>query len=182
MQDILDETDNLMQRVVESLKKDLATINTGRATPSLLDRVMVEHYGNCTPLNRVASISVPDPLTLLLQIWDKSMVGSVEKAILAANLGFSPVIEGTTVRVNIPRLSEERRKELCRVVKKYGEDRKVSIRNLRKDSLEKIKKNKSGFGEDALRDFEKKVQNITDKHAKSVDELVAAREKLLLTI
>ncbi|MDR3078468.1 MAG: ribosome recycling factor [Rickettsiales bacterium] len=182
MQDILNDTETMMQRALESLGKDLATVNAGRATPSLLDRVMVDCYGDRTPLSRVAAISVPDPLTLSLQIWDRSIVSNVEKAILAANLGFNPVVDGLSIRINIPKLSEERRRELCKLVRKYGEDRKVSIRNLRKDSLEKIKKIKSNFGEDLVRDFEKKVQNLTDKYAKTVDDMVSTREKNLMTV
>ncbi|MDR1494798.1 MAG: ribosome recycling factor [Rickettsiales bacterium] len=182
MQDILNDADAMMQKTIESLRKDLATVNTGRAMPSLLDRIMVDCYGEHTPLNKVANISVPDSLTLSLQIWDKSIVSSVEKAILAANLGFNPVVDGLSIKINIPKLSEDRRKELCKIVRKYGEDRKVSLRNLRKDSLEKIRKIKNNFSEDLVKDFEKKTQNLTDKYTKNVDDMVSAKEKSLMMV
>ncbi|GHU29218.1 ribosome-recycling factor [Bacilli bacterium] len=181
MQEILDGADTAMQKALESLGRDLDTINTGRASPLLLERIRVECYGNSTPIGKIASVSVPDSMTLSVQVWDRSVVSNVEKAILAANLGFNPIVDGTTIRINIPKLSEERRKELCKVVKKYGEDRKVTVRNIRKDSLEKIKKVKSNFGEDLVKDFEKKVQNLTDKYVKEIDNLVTAKEKSLLT-
>jgi ribosome recycling factor len=105
----------------------------------------------------------------------------VEKAILAANLGFSPLVDGTNIKINIPKLSEERRKDMCKTVKRYGEDRKVAIRNIRKESLDKIKKAKEGFGEDMIKDYEKKIQNLTDKYVKEIDLLVSAKEKAILT-
>jgi ribosome recycling factor len=182
MQDILDNTDAAMQKSLEFLRKDLGTINTGRAMPSLLDAVRVECYGNYMQLSKVASISAIDSLTLSVQVWDKSMLSSVEKAILAANLGFNPLVDGNSIKINVPKLSEERRKELCKTAKKYGEDGKVSIRNIRKDSLDKIKKIKNGFGEDLVKDYEKKIQNLTDKYVKEIDSLVSAKEKILLTV
>jgi ribosome recycling factor len=181
MQDILNATDTAMRRAVDSLEKDLGTINTGRATPSLLDTVMVECYGSYTQLSKMASITAPDPLTLVVQPWDKSLLSATEKAIMAANLGFSPSPEGGLLRISIPKLSEERRKELCKVAKKYGEDRKVTVRNIRKDSLDKIKKSKNGVSEDLVKDTEKKVQETTDKYVKEIDGLVAQKEKNLLT-
>jgi ribosome recycling factor len=181
MQDILDNADAMMQKATEFLKKDLSAINTGRATPSLLEKVKVECYGDYMPVDRVASVSVVDSMTISAQVWDKSLVHDVEKAILAANLGFNPIVDGAIIRINIPKLSEERRKELCKIVKKHGEDRKVTIRGIRKDSLEKIKKVKSNFGEDLVKDFEKKIQNLTDRYVKEIDDIVAAKEKSLLT-
>jgi ribosome recycling factor len=182
MQDILDNADGAMQKSLESLRRDLGTINTGRAMPSLLDTVRVECYGSYMQLTRVATVSAVDPLTLSVQVWDRSMVSSVEKAILTANLGFNPMVDGNIIKINIPKLSEERRKELCKTAKKYGEDKKVAVRNIRKDSLDKIKKIKDGFGEDVVKDYEKKIQNLTDKYVKEIDSLVSAKEKILLTI
>ncbi|MDR1425990.1 MAG: ribosome recycling factor [Rickettsiales bacterium] len=182
MQDILNESGALMQAVIEFLVKDLDTISTGRAMPSLLDKVRVECYGGYSPISSVAHITVLDSLNLFLEVWDRSIVGNVEKAILTANLGFGPVVEGASIRVSIPRLSEERRKELCKIIKKYGEEKKISLRNIRKESLDKIKKIKNNFGEDLVKNFEKKIQDVTDKYVKNVDDLVAAKEKLILTV
>lgn len=182
MQEILNNTDNLMLKAVEALKRDLATVNTGRATPSLLDTIRVECYGNFMPLNQVSNVSVLDSSTLLIQVWDRSMISHVEKGIQNANLGFNPMVDGTSIRINIPKLSEERRKELCKIVKRYGEDKKIAVRNVRKDSLEKIKKIKKDFSEDFVKDSEDKIQELTDKHIKNIDLLVASKENDLLVI
>lgn len=182
MQEILNNTDSLMSKAIDTLKRDLATVNTGRATPSLLDTIRIECYGSFMPLNQMSNVSVLDSSTLLIQVWDRSMVSHVEKGIQNANLGFNPMVDGTSIRINIPKLSEERRKELCKIVKRYGEDRKIAVRNIRKDSLEKIKKIKKDFSEDFVKDSENKVQELTDKHTKNIDLLVSAKEKDLLTI
>lgn len=182
MQEILDNTDSLMQKAVEALKRDLATVSTGRAMPSLLDTVKVEAYGNFVPLNQLSNISVSDSSTLLIQVWDRSMVSHVEKGIQNANLGFNPMIDGTSIRINIPKLSEERRKELCKIVRRYGEDKKIAVRNVRKDALEKIKKVKKDFSEDFVKDTEDNIQKLTDKHVKDIDSLVSIKEKDLLTV
>ena len=182
MEEIINNTNELMQKVVESLKRDLGTVSTGRANANLLDTVKVESYGTIMPLKQVANVSVSDATTLLVSVWDKSMVSHVEKGIIAANLGLNPMVDGMSIRINIPKLSEERRKELCKIVKKYGEDKKIAVRNVRKDSLEKIKKIAKEYSEDLVKDKEKDVQNLTDKYCKSIDELVATKEKDLLTI
>lgn len=182
MQEIINNIDVLMQKAIESLKRDLASVSTGRAVPSLLDTVRVECYGNFVPISQVANVSVSDSSTLFVQVWDKSVVSHVEKAILNANLGFNPMVEGTSMRINIPKLSEERRKELCKIVKKYGEDKKIVIRNIRKDALEKIKKVKKDFSEDLIKDTEKKVQDLTDKYVKNVDEIIVVKEKDLMLV
>ena len=140
MQEILTNTESLMIKAIESLKRDLGTVSTGRANPNLLDTVKVESYGSYMPLKQVANVSVSDSSTIVVQAWDKSTVPHIEKAIIAANLGLNPMADGMTIRINIPKLSEERRKELCKVVKRYGEDKKIAIRNARKDGLEAIKK------------------------------------------
>ena len=182
MEEIINNTNELMQKVVESLKRDLGTVSTGRANANLLDTVKVESYGTIMPLKQVANVSVSDATTLLVSVWDKSMVSHVEKGIIAANLGLNPMVDGMSIRINIPKLSEERRKELCKIVKKYGEDKKIAVRNVRKDSLEKIKKIAKEYSEDLVKDKEKDVQNLTDKYCKSIDELVETKEKFLLTI
>ena len=182
MEEIINNTNELMQKAVESLKRDLGTVSTGRANANLLDTVKVESYGTIMPLKQVANVSVSDATTLLVSVWDKSMVSHVEKGIIAANLGLNPMVDGMSIRINIPKLSEERRKELCKIVKKYGEDKKIAIRNVRKDSLEKIKKIAKEYSEDLVKDKEKDVQNLTDKYCKNIDELVEIKEKDLLTI
>ena len=182
MEEIINNTNELMQKAVESLKRDLGTVSTGRANANLLDTVKVESYGTIMPLKQVANVSVSDATTLLVSVWDKSMVSHVEKGIIAANLGLNPMVDGMSIRINIPKLSEERRKELCKIVKKYGEDKKIAVRNVRKDSLEKIKKIAKEYSEDLVKDKEKDVQNLTDKYCKSIDDLVAMKEKDLLTI
>lgn len=182
MQEILTNTENLMIKAIESLKRDLGTVSTGRANPNLLDTVKVESYGSYMPLKQVASVSVSDSSTIVVQAWDKSTVSHIEKAIIAANLGLNPMVDGMTIRINIPKLSEERRKELCKVVKRYGEDKKIAIRNARKEGLENIKKIAKEHSEDLVKDTEKEVQNLTDKYCKNVDDLVAIKEKDLLTI
>ncbi len=183
MQEILQKAEDLMQKAAESLHKDLATISTGRANPSLLDPVRVESYGGAiVPLKQVANVSATDSSTLFIQIWDKGLVTKVEKGITAANLGLNPIVDGMGIRINIPKLSEERRKEMCKIAKKYGEDKKIAIRNIRKDSLESIKKIKKEFSEDLVKDTEKEVQNLTDKYCKNCDDAVEAKEKELLTI
>jgi len=128
-----------MEKSIESLKRDLGSVSTGRATPNLLDTIKVDFYGSLVPLKQVANINVPEPTTLSVQVWDKSMVAPVVKAISGANLGFNPSIDGQLLRINIPKLSEERRKELCKAVKKYGEDKKISIRNVRREIIDSIK-------------------------------------------
>lgn len=182
MEDIIKLADDLMNKAIESLKRDLGTVSTGRANVNLLDTVKVESYGALMPLKQVANVSVSDATTLLISVWDKSMVSHVEKAIIAANLGLNPMVDGMSIRINIPKLSEERRKELCKIVKKYGEDKKIAIRNIRKDSLEKIKKIAKEYSEDLVKDNEKRIQDLTDKYCKNSDDLVSLKEKDLLTI
>ena len=182
MEEIISTTNDLMNKAIESLKRDLGTVSTGRANVNLLDTVKVESYGTFMPLKQVANVSVSDATSLLISVWDKSMVSHVEKAIIAANLGLNPMVDGMSIRINIPKLSEERRKELCKIVKKYGEDKKIAIRNIRKDSLEKIKKIAKEYSEDLVKDNEKRIQDLTDKYCKNSDDLVALKEKDLLTI
>ena len=182
MEEIINVANDLMNKAIESLKRDLGTVSTGRANVNLLDTVKVESYGTFMPLKQVANVSVSDATSLLISVWDKSMVSHVEKAIIAANLGLNPMVDGMSIRINIPKLSEERRKELCKIVKKYGEDKKIAIRNIRKDSLEKIKKIAKEYSEDLVKDNEKRIQDLTDKYCKNSDDLVALKEKDLLTI
>ncbi len=171
-----------MNKAIESLKKDLNSVSTGRATPSLLDTVKVESYGSFMPLNQVSNISIPDASTISIQPWDKSMVSPIEKAIIAANLGFTPKVDGPIIRINVPRLTEERRKELAKLVKKYGEDKKVSIRNDRRDAIDEIKKKKSDFSEDEVKKFNDKIQTLTDDFIKKIDTMVTEKETEIMKI
>ena len=182
MDNLYSKAKDSMNKSLEHLKNNFLSVNTGRATPDLLNTVRVEFYGSIMPLNQVSNISVSDALTLTIQVWDKSMVNPVEKAITQANLGFNPKVEGQTLRISIPRLTEERRKELCKLTKKYGEDAKVSVRNARRDVLDDAKKNKSDYSEDELKKFNTDIQNLTDEYIKKIDDTVASKEKDIMTI
>ena len=182
MEVIYSKAQENMEKAIQALKKDLNSVSTGRATPNLLDTGRVEAYGNLVPLNQVANVSVPDSSTITIQPWDKSMVNPIDKAITAANLGFTPKVEGMMIRVNIPKLTEDRRKELVKLVKKYGEDKKVSVRNDRRDALDEAKKKKSDFSEDELKRFNDKVQTLTDDYIKKIDSLVSVKESEILKI
>lgn len=182
----MDELENnariQMDKTLEAFGKDLASISTGRATPALLDTVRVESFGMIMPLNQVSNITTPDSSTISLQIWDKSMVSVVAKAITDANLGFNPQVDAQTVRVSIPKLSEERRKELGKLAKKYAEDKKVSIRNARRDVLDELKKRKSEFSEDDGKKFSDVIQKLTDEFITKIDAMEAAKEKDLMKL
>jgi ribosome recycling factor len=182
MDDIFSKTKELMEKAIQALKKDLNSVSTGRATPNLLDTIRIDNYGNFSPLSQVANISVPDPTTLNIQPWDKNMVNPINKAILEANLGFNPQINGTLIRISIPKLSEERRKELSKVVRKYGEDKKVSIRNDRRQALDDVKKNKEGISEDEIKRFGDKIQTLTDEYVNKVDDMIGEKEKEIMRV
>ena len=182
MENIFDNAKNSMEKTISALKKDLNSVSTGRASPNLLDTVRVEAYGNFVPLNQIANVSVPDASTISIQPWDKSMVNPINKAIMDANLGFTPKIDGTILRINIPKLTEERRKELVKLVKKYGEDKKVSVRNDRRDAMDEIKKQKTSVSEDEIKRANDKIQTLTDEYTKKIDDTVAEKEKEILKI
>ena len=182
MENIFDNAKNSMEKTISALTKDLNSVSTGRASPNLLDTVRVEAYGNFVPLNQIANVSVPDASTISIQPWDKSMVNPINKAIMDANLGFTPKIDGTILRINIPKLTEERRKELVKLVKKYGEDKKVSVRNDRRDAMDEIKKQKTSVSEDEVKRANDKIQTLTDEYTKKIDDMVAEKEKEILKI
>jgi ribosome recycling factor len=185
MQDeIMADTERRMQKSVEAVTHDLAGIRSGKATPALLDSVKVEAYGQKTPLNQVASISVPDPKSLVVQPWDKSIIGEVVKAIQVAELGFNPQVEGNIVRIPVPPLSEERRRELAKMCKKIAEEGKVAIRNIRRDANDQLKKAEKDkqISEDQQHRSMDKIQEFTDKFIKKVDKLVDAKEKELMSV
>jgi len=181
MEEILNLTREKMEKSVQSLQTELSTVRTGTANAAILDRVEVMYYGYKTPLNQVASISVPEPRLLMVKPFDKSTIKDIEKAIVDANLGLNPVNDGTVIRLPIPALTEDRRKELCKQVSRLGEDAKVSIRNVRRDANDNVKKNKE-YSEDTRKGLEEDIQKITDEFTKKVDMLVKEKESALLTI
>lgn len=171
-----------MKGAVESLAGDLAGLRTGRASANLLDPVTVTVYGSQMPLNQVASVSVPEPRMISVQVWDKSNVGPVEKAIRSAGLGLNPINDGTTLRLPIPDLTEERRKELAKLASSYAEKARVAIRNVRRDGMDSLKvdENKKEISEDDRKRLETELQKLTDEQIKSVDEEFARKEKDIL--
>lgn len=173
-----------MEKTLAALKRELASLRAGRATPSLLDKVQVEYYGALTPINQLANISAPEPRLLVIQPWDKSSLANIEKAIQKSELGITPNNDGDVIRINIPALTEERRAELVKVVKKSGEEAKVSIRNIRRDANDEFKKmEKSGdISEDEGRRHQDDIQKMTDQYVKQIDEAVASKEKDIMSV
>ena len=184
MSDFVKDAESKMQKTIEAVKADFASVRAGRANDSVLDRVQVEYYGSPTPLNQVASISSPDPRQLVIQPWDSSLLREIEKAILTSELGINPQNDGKVIRLTFPQLTEERRKELTKQVHKYAEGGKVAVRNIRRDVMDKIKaaKKTSEITEDDAKDYEKKLQDVTDKYVKKLDELAAEKEKELMSV
>ena len=184
MSDFVKDAEVRMQKTIESVKSDFSSVRAGRANASVLDRIQVEYYGTPTPLNQVASISSPDPRQLVIQPWDGSLLRAIEKAILTSELGINPQNDGKVIRLTFPQLTEERRKDLTKQVRKYAEGGKVAIRNIRRDAMDKVKaaKKKSEITEDDAKDIEKKLQDVTDKYIKKVDELGAEKEKELMSV
>jgi ribosome recycling factor len=181
---ISNNTRTRMEDTMASLKRDMDSISTGRANPALLEIIKVEIYGSIMPINQLANISVIDASTLAVQVWDRESVKAVEKAITNANLGFNPQTEGSNIRISIPKLSEERRKELVKLAKKYGEDKKVAIRNIRRDILDEFKRAEKELAasKDQVHAVTDIVQKITDEFTKKVDEVITVKEKDLMKI
>ena len=178
------EFEDKMKKTCEALTTQFATIRAGRANAAVLDQITVDYYGSPTPINQVASIGSPDPRSLLIQPWDASILKGIEKAILASELGINPQNDGRILRLVFPQLTEERRKDLIKQVKKYGEEAKVAVRNIRRDAMEKFKKQQkaSEITEDDYKNMEKDMQKKTDDYIKKVDELCAKKEKELSEI
>lgn len=176
---ILEATDNL-DKAIENFDKRLKTVRAGRANPSSLDGIMVEYYGSMTPLKQLATISVPEARQLLIKPFDKSCLSAIEKAILTSNLGYTPGNDGETIRIVIPELTEERRRELVKQVKALAEDSKVSIRNIRHDALEEVKK--CELPEDEAKGMEKDIQDLINEYNKKVEEKLKEKENELLTV
>lgn len=184
MSDIIKDTKSRMQKSIDNLSRELANISAGRANSNLLNGVTVDYYGAPTPVQQLASINVPEARLLVISPYDKTSVADIEKAIIAANLGVNPTSDGEVIRISVPALTEERRKELVKEVKKIGEDAKVSIRNIRRDINDQLKKDeKNGdITEDDLRSQTDEVQKATDNSIKDIDQLVADKEKDIMSV
>lgn len=179
---LLKETQERMKKAEQSLQRELGSIRAGRANPSLLDRIQVDYYGMPTPLNQIAQISVPEARVLMISPFDKSALKDIERSLLQSDIGISPNNDGNVIRLVIPQLTTERRKELAKKVGKEAENAKVSVRNIRRDAMEELKKSEknSDITEDELRVYEKDVQTLTDKSVEELDKIAAEKEKELL--
>ncbi|MBB6675546.1 ribosome recycling factor [Cohnella nanjingensis] len=172
-----------MEKALGALKRELASLRAGRASPAMLDRVQAEYYGALTPVNQLGTINTPDSRTLIIQPWDKSALAAIEKAILKSDVGLTPANDGTIIRLNIPPLTEERRADLVKSTKKYGEEAKVAIRNIRRDANDDIKKKEKGeISEDESRRHQDDVQKTTDRYVAEVDKILAAKEKEIMEV
>jgi ribosome recycling factor len=172
-----------MEKALGALKRDLSTLRAGRASASMLDRVQAEYYGTMTPINQLGTITTPDSRTLMIQPWDKSALAAIEKAILKSDLGLTPANDGSIIRITIPPLTEERRAELVKATKKFGEDAKVAIRNIRRDANDEIKKKEKGeISEDESRRHQEDIQKLTDRFTAEVDKILAAKEKEIMEV
>ncbi len=184
MEEVLSDLKQVMEKTVTGFTNDLKRIRTGRASTAILDGIRVDYYGNPTPLNQLATVSAPEPRLLIIQPWDAGSMGDIEKAILKSDLGLTPANDGKVVRISIPNLTEERRKELVKTVKKISEDFKVALRNHRRDSIEFLKelKKEKGISEDNYFRLHEKVQEITDEYIKNTDAILAEKEKEIMEI
>ena len=184
MKEINKEYDAKMQKTIDVVMSDFASVRAGRANAAVLDRITADYYGSPTPLNQVASISSPDPRSLAIQPWDASLLKAIEKAIQTSDLGINPQNDGRIIRLSFPQLTEERRKELTKQVKKYAEGGKVAVRNIRRDAMDKFKamEKKAEITEDDLKDYEKELQDMTDRRCKQIDELCEKKEAELMAV
>ena len=180
----LKEFERKMEKTLEVLAADFGAVRAGRANAQVLDRITVEYYGVDTPVNQVGTVSSPDPRTLMIQPWDGSLLKAIEKAIQTSDLGINPQNDGRVIRLVFPQLTEERRKELTKQVKKYGEDAKIAVRNVRRDAVDYVKKaqKKGELTEDDQKAAEKDIQDLTDKFTKRIDEMCAKKDKELMEI
>jgi ribosome recycling factor len=184
VKDILKNAEDRMKKAVEVVREEFVKVRTVKATTALLDGIKVDYYGSIVPLNQVANISTPDVHTISVQPWEKNMLSVVDKAILNANLGLNPVNDGNILRVPIPPLNEERRKELVKLIRKFGEDGKIAVRNVRRDAIEHLKKSEKleHFSEDERKRGEQESQKLTDKYTKEIDNLLALKEKEIMEV
>ena len=184
MKDVLNNAKDKMEKTLKVLSSDFAAIRAGRANPAVLDRITVDYYGTPTPINQMAAVSVSDARVLVIQPWDKSSLKAIEKAIQASDLGINPTNDGSVIRLTFPQLTEERRKDLCKDIKKLGEDAKVAVRSIRRDANDKIKnmKKEGELTEDDVKIFDKDIQKLTDKYTDLIDNEVSAKDKEILSI
>jgi ribosome recycling factor len=180
---VINSAKESMEKALNHLEIELAKIRAGKANPSMLDNVMVDFYGSRAPINNAASINTQDARTIIIQPWDKSMLTPIEKAIQQANLGFNPQNDGVIIRIMVPPLTEERRRDLSKTAKSVGEDAKVGIRNARKEAMELVKKlQKDGLPQDEAKDAETKIQNLTDQYVNKTDKHIEQKEKEIMTV
>ncbi len=184
VEDILNEAEDRMRKAVEALRRELTTIRTGRASPALVDRLMVEYYGTPTPLNQLANISTPEARLLVIQPWDRNAIQPIEKAILKSELGLTPSNDGRLIRLVIPQLTEERRRELVKVVRRKVEEGRVAVRNIRRDALEDLKEAEKEklISEDDFFRGKERLQELTDKYVKEMDELGQQKQAEILEV
>lgn len=184
MESIFKETKAKMDKSLDALRQELSNVRSGKATTALLDSIKVDYYGTITPIKQLGNVTVLDAHTLSVTPWDKSVLTAIDKAILAANLGLNPVSDGTNLKIPVPPLTEERRKDLVKLIRKFGEDAKVAIRNVRREGNEHLKKKQKDtkLSEDALKEYEDKVQKLTDGHIKEIDEILKHKEKELMEV
>ncbi|EPY2285654.1 ribosome recycling factor [Clostridium sporogenes] len=183
IKEILKKADEKMGKTIVALKRELASMKAGRANPAMLDRIEAEYYGSMTPINQLGNISVPEARVLLIQPWDKSALSAIEKAILKSDLGLNPSNDGTVIRLVIPELTEETRKNIVKTVKKTGEEAKVAIRSIRRDCNDDVKNlKKDDVSEDDIKKAEDDIQKKTDKYIKEVDSIISTKEKEILSI
>ncbi len=184
MNEQMKNAESKMNKSVERLKSEFASIRAGRANPAVLDKAMVDYYGTPTPINQMAAVSVAEARILVIQPWDISTLKAIEKAIITSDIGITPTNDGKVIRLIFPQPTEDRRKELCKEIKKYGEETKISIRSVRRDTIEKFKSMKKDgeITEDDLKNLEKEIQNMTDKHCKNIDSLVSEKENEVMSL
>ncbi len=184
VEDIYIEAEEKMNKVISAFQREMANLRAGRANPSLLDRIEVDYYGTLTPLNQLAGVSAPEPRLLVIQPWDKNAMSEIEKAILKSDLGLTPNNDGSVIRLAIPQLTEERRKELVKYVRKKSEESKVSIRNIRRDANESVKslEKASEISEDEHRRTQDSIQELTDEKIKIIDEIIETKEKEIMEV
>jgi ribosome recycling factor len=184
MSKVLTDTSTAMDKCIQSLQKDLLKVRTGRASTALIDHIHVDYYGSKTPISQVANLTTPDARTIQITAWEPSMLGAIEKAILEANVGFTPQNDGKVVRITMPPLTEDRRKEMVKMIKKMGEDTKIAIRNARRDANEEVKKQEKAktISEDESKKLQEQIQKKTDDKVTETDKVISTKEKEIMTI
>jgi ribosome recycling factor len=184
LDDVIQATEGKMQKSLEVLRRDLSSVRAGVATPGMLEKINVDYYGTPTPINQLANVAIPEPRVLTIQAWDKSAIALIEKAILKSDLGITPANDGTLIRLVVPQLTEERRQEIVKSLKKKAEDGKVALRNVRRDALEEVKKAEKDkrTSEDEAKKTQDKVQKLTDKYIKEIDTALENKEKEVMSV